>query len=87
MNGERRTATYSKRPGVELTNLNRELSHFRLEALDVVDVVVSKLKRLHGNDLRDTDELTKCVERLHRVERYLFGVPETEIDLPDWLTA
>jgi hypothetical protein len=31
------------------------------------------------------EDLPKCVENLHRVERDLFGTSETEIDLPDWL--
>lgn len=101
---------------LELAELNGQLAHFRIEVLTVVDVVVSKLKRLHGNDLRDieamidldlvphailierfrsavdcflmdarAEDLPKCIENLHRVERDLFGVPETEIDLPDWL--
>jgi hypothetical protein len=101
---------------LDLAELNGQLAHFRIEVLTVVDVVVSKLKRLHGNDLRDieamielhlvphavlierfrsavdyflldarAEDLPKCVENLHRVERDLFGTPETEIDLPDWL--
>src|SRR5579863_7365634 len=101
---------------LELAELNRQLAHFRIEVLVVVDVVVSKLKRLHGNDLRNieamidldlvphailierfrsavdyflldarAEDLPKCVENLHRLERDLFGTPETEIDLPDWL--
>jgi hypothetical protein len=36
-----------------LDNLNRSLQHFELGVLDVVDVVVSKLKRLNDNDLTD----------------------------------
>jgi len=99
-----------------MTDLNRELAHFRIEVLDVVDVVVSKLKRFHANDLRDieamvdrdlvahavlierfraavdfylldsrAEDLPKYVTNLHRVERDLFAVPETSIDLPGWL--
>jgi hypothetical protein len=101
---------------LDMTDLNRELVHFRIEVLDVVDVVVSKLKRLHGNDLRDieamierdlvpqallierfksavdsylldarAEELPQYVANLHRVERDLFGVCETPIELPSWL--
>jgi hypothetical protein len=101
---------------LELAELNGQLAHFRIEVLTVVDVVVSKIKRLHGNDLRDieamidldlvphavlierfrsavdsflldarAEDLPKCVENLHRVERDLFGTSETEIDLPDWV--
>ena len=103
---------------LELADLNGELAHIRIEVLALVDIVVSKLKRLHGNDLRDieamvdldlvphavlierfrsavdyflldarAEDLPKCVENLHRVERDLFGLPETEIDLPDWIWA
>ncbi len=101
---------------LELAELNGQLAHFHIEVLTVVDVVVSKLKRLHGNDLRDieamidldlvphaalidrfrsavdcflldarAEDLPKYIENLHRVERDLFGTPETEIALPDWL--
>jgi hypothetical protein len=33
--------------------LNANLEHFRIEALDVVDVVVSKFKRAHAVDMDD----------------------------------
>jgi hypothetical protein len=33
--------------------LNADLAHFTVEALDVVDVVVAKLARLHGADRGD----------------------------------
>jgi hypothetical protein len=102
---------------VDLTELNGELTHFRVEYLDVLDVVVSKLKRLHGNDLRDIEamiglglvphaalverfkavvdflqdsrsgDLPKCVEHLHQVERDLFYVDESEIELPHWIDS
>jgi hypothetical protein len=56
-------ATVSARP-VHLEALtltyryrDRELAHFRIEVLDVVDVVVSKLKRFHANDLRDIEAM------------------------------
>ncbi len=96
---------------IEPTDLNNELTHLRIQVLGVVDVVVSKLKRLHGDDLRDVEamigdglvphsllierfraavdyflmdaraeDLPKCIEHLHRVERDLFVVDETAID-------
>jgi hypothetical protein len=99
---------------LEVEELNRDLEHLRIKVLDVVDVVVSKLKRLHGSDFHDieamvgldlvphrvlierfraavdyfqmdarADDLPKCVDRLHRVERDIFGVPETPIKLPE----
>lgn len=36
-----------------LTDLNATLRHLALEVLDVVDVVVAKLKRFHANDRSD----------------------------------
>lgn len=103
---------------IELPNLDRDLVHFHIQVLSVVDVVVSKLKRLHAADLADIDamldlnlvshevlidrfraavdwflmdarakDLSKCIENLNRVERDLFGVAETEIELPDWIDA
>jgi hypothetical protein len=36
-----------------LTDLNATLRHLELEVLDVVDVVVAKLKRFHANDRSD----------------------------------
>ena len=92
-----------------------QMKHFDVEALDVVDVVVSKLKRLHADDATDieamvdrdlvshaallkcfreavdfhglgagADDLERCVENFHWVERDVLGVAETPIDLPDW---
>jgi hypothetical protein len=31
------------------------------------------------------EDLPKYVANLHQVQRDLFGVPETEIELPSWL--
>lgn len=41
----------------ELEALNAQLRHLRVQVLDVVDVVVSKLKRLNANDLADIDAM------------------------------
>jgi hypothetical protein len=99
-----------------LTDLNNSLKHFEIEVLDVVDVVVSKLKRFNANDQSDVeamiakdlvphgqlvarfqsavdvyggdaraDDLPGYVKRLNRVERDMFGVAETEIELPSWI--
>ncbi len=96
--------------------LNRELTHFEIELLDVVDVVVSKLKRFHANDVGDiramvdrglvehprlierfrsavdvfsgdarASDLPRYVENLHRIERDDFDVPESDIELPEWI--
>ena len=100
----------------DLADLNTRLTHFDIEALDIVDVVVSKLKRFDANDVSDIEamvqralvshdalilrfqaavdwfagdaragDLPKYVSKLHAVERDIFGVPETEIDLPSWV--
>jgi len=96
--------------------LNATLTTFEVEVLDVVDVVVSKLKRFHANDRSDVkamvdrelvpheqlvlrfrdavdvfsgdaraEDLPRYVANLHRVERDMLLVPETEIELPDWI--
>jgi len=92
------------------------LQHLEIVALDVVDVVVSKLIRFNANDQSDVDamvqrnlvphaqlvkrfrsavdaflgdareqNLPKYVANLHRVERDMFGVDETDIELPSWI--
>jgi hypothetical protein len=92
------------------------LRSFRIEALDVVDAVVSKLKRFSPADQEDiaamverglvehrllverfrsaadafagdarAEDLPRYVRNLHRVERDLFGVGPSEIELPEWI--
>jgi hypothetical protein len=92
------------------------LRHFRLQVLDVVDVVVSKVLRMNANDLSDIEamielgrvpherlverfraavdvfaydargaDLPRFVQNLHRIERDMLGVEETEIELPSWI--
>jgi len=99
-----------------LPELNPLLNHLTIEVLDVVDVVVSKLKRFSPSDLDDVgamtvkglvehrrlierflsavdvyggdaraEDLPQYVRNLHRVERDLLAVPETEIELPAWI--
>ncbi len=96
--------------------INATLETFEIEVLDVVDVVVSKLKRFHANDQNDVKamidrdrvphdqlvarfltavdlftgdaragELRGYIANLHRVERDMLGVDETQIELPDWI--
>lgn len=93
-----------------------DLQHFEVSVLDIVDVVVSKLKRLNDNDLSDitamvdldlvphepllnrfrsavdvfsgdarAEDLPRYVANLHRIERDMLGVSETEIELPSWI--
>jgi hypothetical protein len=99
-----------------ISELNAELRHFSVDVLDVVDVVVSKLKRFKPNDVSDIEAMvdrdmvphdklilrfTSAVEsysmdsrahdlpayvgNLNRVERDMFGLAPTEIDLPPWV--
>ena len=99
-----------------LAGLNADLRRFEIEVLDVVDVVVSKFKRAHADDMADVAamidreivpharlverfrsavdvysgdarayDLPRYVAALHRAERDYFGVPETEIELPEWI--
>ena len=99
-----------------LAALNASLAHFEIEALDVVDVVVTKFKRAHAVDMDDVaamvdagvvpharlierfrsavdvfsydaraSDLPKYIAALHRAERDYFDVPETEIELPEWV--
>lgn len=96
--------------------LNKSLKHFEISALDVVDVVVSKLTRFSKDDTSDVlamvtrglvdhkkliarfeaavdrfstdsraDDIPRYIRNLHKVERDMFSVPETRIDLPDWM--
>lgn len=96
--------------------LNASLEHFEIATLGVVDVVVSKLKRLNPNDADDigamidlglvthrelisrfrlavdyfacdarAGDLPRYILNLHRVERDMFAVDETEIELPGWI--
>jgi hypothetical protein len=98
------------------SELNESLETFEVHVLDVVDVVVSKMKRFHANDRSDVhamidrelvrhdafvarfrdavdlfsgdaraEDLPRYVRNLHQVERDMFGVQETEIELPDWI--
>lgn len=99
-----------------LVELNQSLQHFEVEVLDIVDVVVSKLKRFSANDISDiramvdkglvghsmlierfaaavdfysmdarAGDLPKYVQNLNRIERDCFFVPETTIELPEWI--
>lgn len=99
-----------------VTALDGALRNFQVSVLDVVDVVVSKLKRLHHDDLIDiaamverdlvphaalierfrsavasfsgdarAADLPTYVANLHRIERDVLAVDESEIELPSWI--
>jgi hypothetical protein len=94
----------------------RDLKHFSIHALDIADVVVSKLKRFSISDVGDIREMVnrglvdhkrlikrfeeavdrfsidariedvpKVIKNLHAIERDYLRVPESEIDMPDWM--
>lgn len=62
---------------LDLAELNGQLAHFRIEVLTVVDVVVTKLKRLHGNDLRDIEAMIDLDLVPHAVLVDRFAPPST----------
>lgn len=93
-----------------------EIPSFTVKVLDIVDVVVSKLKPYRPGDIDDITAMTrrglvpharllerfegaklelahdarardlyKVIENLHEVERDLFGLEPTEIELPSWV--
>lgn len=41
----------------KIGNINHRLKHFEIEALDVTDVIVSKLKRFNANDASDVSAM------------------------------
>lgn len=62
--------------------LNADLAHFAVEALDVVDVVVAKLARLHGPDRGDIQAMVErgLVDPLVLVERFRSAVDRVWMD-------
>ncbi len=101
---------------VEVPKIGFELDNFEIHALEVADVIVSKLKRFNSNDKADIRAMVeagrvkharlierfekaadafamdsriedvgkKYLKNLHTVERDLFSVEESQIDLPEW---
>lgn len=94
------------------------LQQIDVQVLDPTDVAVSKLARLHPDDLHDIEQLAergvlthdalvrrflsavdaqgfggkghilpRAIRNLNLVERDVFVVPETAIELPDWMDA
>jgi len=76
-----------------LAALNAELRNFDLEVLDVVDVVVAKLKRFHAADRGDIDAMVKeglvpherLVARFRAAVDYFSGDARAS-DLPKYVT-
>jgi hypothetical protein len=59
-----------------MPKLSASLRHFEVEVLDVVDVIVSKLKRFNANDVSDIEAM---------VDRDIYAIDETEVELPSWV--
>lgn len=64
------------------SELNADLQHFSVEALDVIDVVVAKLARLHGADRGDIKAMVDLglVEPALLVERFQSAVERVWMD-------
>lgn len=63
-------------------DLNEELAHFEIEVLDVADVVVSKLKRFHANDVSDIEAMVNLekVDHARMIERFRAAVETYAMD-------
>lgn len=65
-----------------VADLNQDLTHFEIEVLDVVDVVVSKLKRFHANDASDIAAMVNLerVDHAQLLERFRAAVDVYSMD-------
>ncbi|HJW72516.1 MAG TPA: DUF6036 family nucleotidyltransferase [Geothrix sp.] len=65
----------------EATQLNETLEHFRVEVLDVTDVVVSKLKRFNASDQKDIEEMADrgLVDRDELLKRFLAALDAAQM--------
>lgn len=59
-----------------------QFEHFHLQALDIVDVVVSKLARFNANDVQDIDAMIAqgLVPHSALIERFRAAVESYEMD-------
>jgi hypothetical protein len=76
----------------DVADLNWDLTHFQVEVLDVVDVVVSKLKRFHATDVRDIEAMIDrgLVDHAALIERFrsavdCYGMDSRADDLPKYV--
>jgi hypothetical protein len=76
-----------------LDDLNRELTRFEVEVLDVIDVVVSKLKRFHANDVSDIRAMADLdlIDHATLVDRFraavhMFSHDARADELPKYIT-
>ena len=67
---------------IAIPELTASLTHFRIEVLDVVDVVVSKLKRFHANDRYDIQAMVdlELVPHARLLERFRSAVEAFSLD-------
>ncbi len=67
---------------IPLRELNRALAHFHVEVMDVVDVVVSKIKRFGADDVSDIRAMVerKKVPHAKLVERFKSAMGIYEFD-------
>ena len=58
------------------------LIHFRVEVLDVLDVVIAKLPRLHGTDQKDIAEMVRrgLIDPQRLLERFRSAVGRWAMD-------
>jgi hypothetical protein len=75
-----------------LADLNRELARFDVEVLDIIDTVVSKLKRFNANDISDIQAMANMglVNHPTFIERFrsavdVFSMDARADDLPDYV--
>lgn len=61
---------------LDVPDLNENLVHFHIEVLDVVDVVVSKLRRFHAHDVQDIEAMVDrgLVPHETLIKRFLAAV-------------
>jgi hypothetical protein len=67
---------------VAIPELTDRLLHFRIEALHLVDVVVSKLKRFHANDRHDIEAMVHrgLVPHDQMIERFRSAIDAFSLD-------
>jgi hypothetical protein len=65
-----------------IETLNANLRSFEIVALDITDVVVSKLKRVNDNDMADIREMVgrDLVDHAHLVDRFLSAADVFSMD-------
>lgn len=89
---QERRAVRVTRAALQPRAVSRAASHLEIVALDVVDVVVSKLKRFNANDQADIDAMVArdLVSHDRLLDRFRsavdeFAVDKTAIELPSWI--